>query len=162
VGLKSDEGYFVRVARSGRSDFPRAEPAPPARVEWLTVRSASGEGGEPAADSREAPAVISRPGPMGHHEPAGCWAIRRTLGGREGGSGGTHGGRDGEWIVRGERARVAWMEGGEWRRERTIEWEGPIIRTTWEAGPFLYPVELPHYVEERYVGTATVRSVNGG
>ena len=34
--------------------------------------------------------------------------------------------------------------------ERTIEWEGPIVRTTWEAGPFLFPVERPRYVEERY------------
>src|SRR5204863_479486 len=42
MGLKSFEGYFVRIARSGRVDFPRKEPAPPGGVEWLTVRAASG------------------------------------------------------------------------------------------------------------------------
>jgi hypothetical protein len=151
VGLKSDEGYFVRIARSGRTDFPHTEPAPPARVEWLTVRSATGEVGEPAPDSREALAVVSGgAGHAGQHEPVRVWDIRRT-----------HGGRDGEWVIRDESFRVAWMWGGEWVRERTIEWEGPIIRSTWEAGPFTYPVEPPRYVEERYVGTATVRSVNG-
>ena len=44
---------------------------------------------------------------------------------------------------------------------RTIEWEGPVVRTTWESGPFTYPVEPPSYVEERYEGPVTVRSVNG-
>jgi hypothetical protein len=43
LGLKSFEGYFVRVARSGRADFPRREPAPPGEIAWLTVRAASGE-----------------------------------------------------------------------------------------------------------------------
>ena len=38
----------------------------------------------------------------------------------------------------------------------------PIIRTTWEAGPFHYAVEPPHYVEERYEGPASVRVVEGG
>ena len=50
LGLKSAEGYFVNIARSGRAEFPRREPAPAGRVEWLTVHSASGEVGEPAVD----------------------------------------------------------------------------------------------------------------
>ncbi|HVV51931.1 MAG TPA: DUF4912 domain-containing protein, partial [Polyangia bacterium] len=39
VGLKSEEGYFVKIARSGRVEFPRREPAPGGAVEWLTVRA---------------------------------------------------------------------------------------------------------------------------
>ena len=151
VGLKSAEGYFVRVARSGRADFPRREPVSPGRVEWLTVRSASGEVGEPATDTRETLAVVSSgAGPTGHPEAPRVWDIRRT-----------HGGWDGEWIIRDESFRAEWPEWGEWARGRTIEWDGPIVRTSWEAGPFSYPVELAAYVEERYEGTVTVRAVEG-
>jgi hypothetical protein len=151
IGLKSAEGYFVRVARSGRADFPRREPASPGRAEWLTVLPASGDIAEAAADTREMRAVISGgAGPTGQHEPVRAWDIRRT-----------HGGWNGEGMTRDESFGTVWEEGGEWVRERTIEWEGPIIRTTWEAGPFLYPVETPRYVEERYEGTVTVRSVEG-
>jgi len=151
IGLKSAEGYFVRVARSGRADFPRREPASPNRVEWLTVLSASGDVGEPATDSRQTPMVISgAAGPTVQPEPVRVWDIRHT-----------HGGWDGEWMIRGESFGTAWQEWGEWARERMGEWEGPIIRTTWAAGPFSYPVEPPRYVEERYDGTVTVRSEEG-
>ncbi len=147
VGLKSAEGYFVRVARSGRADFPRREPAPPGRVEWLTVHSASGEVGEPAIGNREPAAfVASGAAPTGQPEPVRAWDIRRT---------------HGEWIMRDESFGTIREEGGEWVRERTLEWEGPIIRTSWEAGPFFHSVEPPRYVEERYEGTVTVRSVEG-
>ena len=150
IGLKSQEGYFVRVARSGRIDFPRREPAPAGRVEWLTVVSPSGEVGEPAIESREPPAIVAASaGPAGQPEPVRVWDIRRT-----------HGGWDGEWIIRDESFGMT-REEGEWVRERTIEWEGPIVRTTWESGPFPYPVEPPGYVHERYEGTVTVRSVDG-
>jgi hypothetical protein len=151
VGLKSREGYFVRVARSGRVDFPRRDTVSPGRVEWLTVRSARGDVGEPAIETRERPAPISAgPGPAGQQEPLRVWDIRRT-----------HGGLDTEAIIHGESVGTAW-ERGAWVREHTIAWEGPIIRTTWEAGPFLHPVETPRYVEERYEGPATVRVVDGG
>ncbi len=149
VGLRSHEGYFVSVARSGRTDFPRREPAPPGRVEWLTVFSASGEVGEPTTGNREAPAVIGGGAwPTDQPEPIRVWDIRRTHGGWE-------------WIIRGESFGAPREEWGEWVRERTIEWEGPIIQSAWEAGPFSYPVEPPAYVEERHEGPATARSVDG-
>jgi hypothetical protein len=47
LGLKSFEGYFVRIARSGRADFPRRDPAPEGAVDWLTVRTSGGDGGQP-------------------------------------------------------------------------------------------------------------------
>jgi hypothetical protein len=64
-------------------------------------------------------------------------------------------------VIRDESFGTAWEEGGGWACQRTIEWEGPIIRTAWEAGPFPYPVEPARYVEERYAGTLTIRSVDG-
>src|SRR5262249_50002631 len=150
IGLKSEEGYFVRVARSGRTDFPRRERVSPGRVEWLTVRSARGGVGEPVTDNREVPSLINGgAGLTAQAEPVRVWDIRRT-----------HAGSDDGWI-RDESFGTMWHEAREWVREQAATWQGPIIRTTWEAGPFVYPVELPRYVEERYEGTATVRSVDG-
>jgi hypothetical protein len=57
LGLMSHEGYFVRIARSGRADFPRRGPAPPGDVEWLTVSPVTGD---PSASGHTAHA--SEPG----------------------------------------------------------------------------------------------------
>jgi len=153
LGLKSREGYFVRIARSGRTDFPRREPAPAGPVEWLTVRSATGEVGEPSAGERGISPAVVEGASVAQPEFARAWDIRRILEGRE------EGGWDGDWIVRDESVRTAAEGWSEWTR--TMEWEGPVIRTSWEAGPFPYPVEPPPYVEERYEGPVTVRAVNG-
>jgi hypothetical protein len=40
VGLKTAEGYFQAIARSGRADFPRNGPSPNAALEWMTITSA--------------------------------------------------------------------------------------------------------------------------
>lgn len=47
LGLR-DDGRFAAIARSGRVDFPRRDPAPAGPVEWLTVRELhrDGRGGE--------------------------------------------------------------------------------------------------------------------
>jgi hypothetical protein len=39
IGIKSHEGYFQPIARSGRSDFPRNDPSPNTSLEWMTVTS---------------------------------------------------------------------------------------------------------------------------
>jgi hypothetical protein len=39
IGIKTDEGYFQPIARSGRADFPRNSPSPNATLEWMTVTS---------------------------------------------------------------------------------------------------------------------------
>lgn len=44
VGIKTHEGYFQPIARSGRADFPRSSPSPNTDLEWMTVTS---EGGPP-------------------------------------------------------------------------------------------------------------------
>ena len=36
-----------------------------------------------------------------------------------------------------------------------------MVRTTWEAGPFTYPIEAPTLVEERSEGRITTRTTNG-
>src|SRR5262249_2432050 len=44
LGLKSLEGYFVKIARSGRVDFPRDRRVPDGPSQWLTVRAEGGYG----------------------------------------------------------------------------------------------------------------------
>jgi hypothetical protein len=130
LGMKSLEGYFARIARSGRAEFPRREPAPPGGVEWLTVRGEMGEVAErsdepgPANEAPGAPAPLPSPEALAPDE---------------------------SWE------RVERTENG----ETAIEWRAPVVRSTWEAGPFSYPVESPRYVEEHDGGRMTVRSEGG-
>lgn len=43
IGMKSTEGFFVRIARSGRVEFPRKEAVAWSEPEWLTVLPGAGE-----------------------------------------------------------------------------------------------------------------------
>ena len=93
IGLKSAEGYFVKIARSGRVDFPRREPVGGGAVEWLSVRGASGPvgGAFTGAPGRTAPRTAARRrgcrrrrrggpgggGPRWRRRVAGLDAVRR-------------------------------------------------------------------------------------
>jgi hypothetical protein len=136
LGMKSREGYFVRIARSGRADFPRREPSGSTHVEWMTVRVATGEvagiaagapGPDPAApppDEPDPPVSGDAPGP---DAPAREWVERMK---------------------------------GEWSGEEGV-WHGPFERTAWEAGPFEVPVTPPDVVEERWEGGVATWRENG-
>ena len=51
---------------------------------------------------------------------------------------------------------------GDWQEiRRTMSWEGPLIRTSWEAGPFFVPVELPSRIEEYHTGDVRITSRDG-
>ncbi len=39
VGIRTHEGYFQPIARSGRADFPRTGPSPDTTLAWMTVTS---------------------------------------------------------------------------------------------------------------------------
>jgi hypothetical protein len=39
IGVRTHEGYFQAIARSGRVDFPRSQPSPNATLDWMTVTS---------------------------------------------------------------------------------------------------------------------------
>jgi hypothetical protein len=41
IGIKTHEGFFQPIARSGRGDFPRDSPSLDTRLEWMTVKSDS-------------------------------------------------------------------------------------------------------------------------
>jgi hypothetical protein len=171
VGLRSEEGYFVKIARSGRVEFPRREAAPGAPVEWLRVRT-GGDPGTPAASTGTtggAPAGSS-PASFEGHAPGGP-------GGAPGGdppAGGAGPAAWGDWTevtgfpaAAGQRTlerRWHWQEtgGAAWTGEATrSEWAGPVVRTEWESGPFTYPIEVPSTVEVRDLGEMSVRTEHG-
>jgi hypothetical protein len=157
VGLLSHEGFFVKIARSGRVDFPPKGPTPWSEPEWMTVRAGSleaagrgmpggGAGGGPAASLNE---------PMSFDQIP-LWQQFRTPGG--------------EQVVRlgesGHEERIQWEE--VWRDEqgeehRIVSWESPVMVSSWEAGPFTYPVETPGATTEasHFQGALNVYKVEG-
>jgi hypothetical protein len=170
IGLKSYEGYFTKIARSGRVDFPRAEPWGRGPVEWLSVHEITGEVGAPVPGAPPAPGTASaapppaRPAPPsapGAPHPPGAWAegeywvVNDTSAFREWAllSGWeSHDFLQTQWI--GGHGRLEWFATGQ-----RFEWVGPVVSTTWEAGPFPVPVEAPGLVEERHEGPVLVQKV---
>jgi hypothetical protein len=156
LGMKSLEGHFVKIARSSRIDFPRREPAPWQEPEWLTVHSANGPVGSPfRAGAAE-------------HEAGGAEEPPYATAGDEGGLYFEHERGHHELVHR----IIAQMIEHRWDWERvfsyewasaltSLQWEGPIIRTSWEAGPFTFPVEVPGLTEQRFEGRSVVYSQHG-
>jgi hypothetical protein len=153
VGMKSPEGFFVKIARSGRVDFPRAEPAPFSEPEWMTVLAATGEARHEGTGvpSRRAPAPLAGPDgePPTPFTPIPLWVLRGPATDHDGRARvlleyGMHGGERVEWLeVTGE----GWYE-----REGHLEWQGPLTVTTWQAGPFAYPVEIDPPLRQEWQG----------
>ena len=165
IGLRSEEGYFVKIARSGRVEFPRREPVGGGGVEWLSVRGGSvGQayaGGAPGSGGEAHHGAGPGPGP-----------------GAPGGGPGRTSPSDDEWedwsegagfpVPRGQR-----LFGRTWTRQEGVthqwtsdwaktEWVGPVLRTEWESGPFTYPVDVPEgSIEVQDNGEVSVRSEGG-
>lgn len=155
VGLKSRDGYFIKIARSGRIDFPRREAAPFSEPEWLSVRSTWGPV-EHAGRGLHGRGTTPAPGP-GKAEGGPPPAPRRhvALLPWE------------ESIVLGEGGRaevVEWEEhftDGHSEFHRQTSWESPVTISSWEAGPFTHPVEAPEAIRQAFVGPTRVYRVGG-
>lgn len=159
LGMKSSEGYFVTVARSGRVDFPRKEPSPLGEPEWLTVLPATGEiAGSATGGPRRAVGGGAPPGeapPPPPFAPIALWRLHESGADREA--------RIAELLASGWE-RVEWTEsegGGYYELQGRTEWQGPVTRTTWEAGPFQYPVEVEPPLREEWRGPAFAFKVGG-
>jgi hypothetical protein len=157
IGLKSAEGYFAKIVRSGRVEFPRKEPASWGEPEWLSVRSMLGpieHAGRGPHVRRHAPGVS--PGAVGHPPAAGEGQRRHValLPWEE------------SFIV-GEGGRQEVVEWEEYHSDGTTEfhrettWESPVMVSAWEAGPFSFPVSAPEPVREDFTGPSRVYRVGG-
>lgn len=150
IGMMSIEGFFARIARSSRVDFPRKEPAPWSDPEWMTVRAA---GGPVEHAGRGAPARPPSPGEGAPpFVPIPLWVLRQSPG-------------DARIEAQGEGwERVEWHEivGEGWfELQGRAEWTEPATFTTWEAGPFSHPVEIEPPQREQWQGKSLAYTVGG-
>lgn len=160
IGMKSPEGYFVRIARSNRVDFPRKGLAAMGEAEWMTVLPGSGEvkhagHGNPShgGDGGNRAYGFSTPHSF---TPIPLWEIHETAEGAEL--------RFRELLEQGWE-RSEWRSGVQGERwfqfEGRVEWLSPTQQTTWEAGPFEYPVEIGSPSREEWQGRSFAYRVGG-
>ena len=164
IGLRSEEGYFVKIARSGRVEFPRREPVGGGGVEWLSVRGAQrraayaggapgggargvgpgpagGGGGAPGGGGDQPPAMTT--GRTGPTAPASPSRAASACSGAPGSG----------------RKRPASSGPATGPRPNG---SGPCCAREWEAGPFTYPVDVPEgSIEVQDNGEVSVRSEGG-
>jgi hypothetical protein len=158
IGMKSHEGYFVKIARSGRVEFPRREPVGESPVAWLTVRPMTGEvepADGPHFQGGGAAAGPGTPDTQGDGEAphaGGGWGFHAEAGTFASGT---------DWQA--EWHSTSAVLEREWVEERdSFEWVGPLSHSRWEAGPFPLQIEAPGRVEEHFEGGVTVYSIAGG
>jgi len=164
IGLKSLEGYFVKISRSSRVDFPRFEPSADGTVEWLTVRNASGPI-EPALPG----APPGGPGPPPTVPSNGSADGQSAAGHFESMAEAAHGAAvelyEWSWTGWEELFQTTWQEllRTRWRDgQASLDWSTPILHSTWEAGPFAVPVEMPGVTEEFFQGPVTIIPAENG
>ena len=162
IGLKSIEGYFVKIVRSGRADFPRFEPSPDGTIDWLTVRPGGPVGhperGAPPSDAAGGGGPPPLAGPPGGTAGPGAQgaAARGEQAWQEFATTGIEL-KEWSWSGWEHIFQTEWIDG-----RRFLEWSTPAFRTTWEAGPFPMPVDPPTISEERYEGPVTVYPLDNG
>lgn len=163
IGLLARDGGFAKIARSGRVEFPRHDPVAWTEPEWLTVRLADGQ--------------VRRgwmPRPL-HTSSAAAEPGSVAAGAVAGAAGGPGGAtalpvslpsadvvvqvEDGERVVQ----RTEWHS--EWQEVKTdgyvtgdgrMSWEEHGQISSWNEGPFPYPVEVPEPVRETSLGRTRV------
>jgi len=146
IGMKSHEGYFARIARSGRASFPRRSPATPREPQWITVRALAeppviteGRAGRalvPAAARSARFAQVPAAEPV-HVSPEGFAPMESPP-------------LPEESVV-------------EVPEEREIQrlWEAPVTMRVWEAGSFTVPADVSEPVSETYALEASTFEVDG-
>ncbi len=163
IGMKSHEGFFQAIARSGRADCPRSSPSPNGALEWMTVTGGEAHpaarpyeskyrGPEhswqppPAAPAHGGQGAAAPPGeaPAAHVEDdrSWTWAHPAHVDVRW----------EGPWIggdMRGE-WRIRWLDPRAGRAVQSVE------DAQWVVGPF--PVHLvdPERLEIRFLEDSPV------
>jgi hypothetical protein len=172
IGVKSHEGYFQPLARSGRADFPRNDPSPNTALEWMTVTS---DEVLPAASPYRS--RYSGPeSPLPARAGAGyvdVWRAAYAPSMPQAGDGGPreHASWSGATVHRHRSAHIErWWHLDEWRAEwrgglRFTRWLGGAGEQgsmTWHEGPF--PVDLldPERIAVELLGESPVHLQSEG
>jgi hypothetical protein len=177
MGLRTPDGRFLKLMRSGRVDFPRKEPAGHRPAEWMRVVASTGD-----VVSRETALANGAPAAGGAgFEPAGALGedVAALAGGLDiGGSTSTVVSESSEFDsyeikefdVERYETDTGWqideMDPGTVYRMVTMSWQelgmglstwesGPTA-SSWEAGPFTYPTEVIVPAIERFEGQPQV------
>jgi hypothetical protein len=177
VGLKSSEGYFVKIARSSRVAFPRRVPAWGGDPEWMTVQVSTGDiEGHGHGPGPGGPG----PGPGGPGGPGGAGGEGQH--GHAPGGGGEGlpynpmffqqgGGQLGQvrrfmWGGRLVEGELYGSEIFRWEEVANVEltaevfhswsWQAGAELESWSAGPFAHSVESPQAVQQVFGGNARV------
>ncbi len=164
IGIKTHEGYFQPVARSGRADFPRNAPSTNTSLEWMTVTSAGAPPCVTEYRSRYTGPDHGLPG----REGAGYFDVWRAafapsmpdqpVPERRAGSAPPT-----ERSVQRPAHLERWWRLDEWRSERPVglrftQWVGPgeggVL--TWREGPFPLQLYDPDRVAIDLLGEAPV------
>jgi hypothetical protein len=169
MGLRTQDGRFAKVLRSGRVDFPRGEPAPQRATEWMRVTTDTGEiaGRDTALPSSAtngssgAHAFMAAPEPspatgadagvglaptdsFEHFELEPYEVKQYEVDRYETDSG---------WqIDPADPATVYRMVTMSWQEVAlgSSSWETGVSESSWEAGPFTYPTEVIVPATERF------------
>jgi hypothetical protein len=156
IGMKSSEGYFAKIGRTGRIEFPRKESAAWGEPEWLSVRSMLGSiehAGRGPHVRRHAPGIA----PAAAHPPTPDEGQRRHVA--------LLPWEESFLVSEGGRKDVyEWEEyhsDGTTEFHRELTWESPVMVSAWEAGPFAFPVSAPEPVREDFTGPSRVYRVGG-
>lgn len=155
LGMCAADGGFQKIARSGRVEFPRRDPMPWFEPEWLTVRAAGSEvvrtwlphsspggGGGPGTGPGGGPGAAAAADSPEDGGPSLVWNVGVEAPGEE-------------RVVE----RTEWEEvrtDGVTEAHRRVTWEEQSTITSWQEGPFSYPVEVPAPVLESFVGRTRV------
>lgn len=167
VGVKSREGFFQPIARSGAATFPRNDPSPNTTLDWMTVTSDDEPPSAAPYHSRYAgpdPRLPAREG-AGYVD---VWraAYAPSMPQHADATPREHASWSGATVHRHHSAHIErWWHLDEWRAEwrgglRFARWIGDAPErgmTTWHEGPF--PVELfdPERIAVELLGEAPVR-----
>ncbi len=155
LGMKSPEGYFVKIARSGRVEFPRWGTPATGAPEWMTVRVKSngfdlenaGHSAPSNSESAGAPASGAAPEVRTDHT-TGEFAPYVPQMEREAAAADFNSYSQ-EWVEHVEHISTA----------RSHTWERESGSWSWTSGPYRYSVSMPGAVTERFVGDRQVHRI---
>ena len=142
IGIKTHEGFFQAIARSGRAEFPRSWPSPNGSVDWMTVTS---DGAPPCV-------APYRSRFAGQVPPLPTWVPQHDV-----------------WespVAYESAGEVHTWQVDEWRTEwrgglRFVRWVGPAdaseeIHTEWREGPVSIELVDPERIVVELLGELPV------